>query len=172
MTDTPKKSKQRKPNVGSDPTVGSKVKWWQGGLYAVTIGTALILVGITLVRLVQGQFNPAAAVAAVLIGGFAWALLSASDKSVHEPGGLRVANSEPELTRFISSVADTVGAPDVDQIFLVVEPRLTVVEETRFFGLQHKRRMLILGLPFLHTMTTAEVAALTAHHLGLSLIHI
>jgi len=166
VTDKPKKPKQRKPNVGSDTTVGSKVWWWQIGMYAFAIGASLMLIGLTILRLVQGRFTVAPAVAAVVVAAMSWTLLTSSEKAVVEPGGIKVGSSEPELTEFVNSISKALGAPEIDAMYVVMEPRLTVAEENRYFGLKYWRRVMIVGLPFLHSLSKTEFAALTAHHLG------
>jgi len=166
VADQTKKTKKRKPNVGSDPTMGSRTFWWQIGVYAFALGASGLLIGLTLFRLLQGRFTPAPAVAAVVVAGMSWVLLTASDTAKYEPGGIPLGSSEPELAAFLHSIADDIGAPRVDAIQLVTEPLLTILEETRYFGLKHDRRILLVGLPFLHSMTKQEIASLTAHHLG------
>lgn len=167
MSDTDNKPpKTRKPNVGSDPTKGSRVKLWQIGLYVFAIGTSATMLGISLLYIVSGSFSRLFTAAAVLVTGLSWGLLTSENDSFTEPEGTKLADSEPALRDFIHEVASQVGAPVPDEIYLVTTADFGITEDTRFFGRTVNRSVLTVGLPFLQALTKQEFAAMLAHELA------
>lgn len=164
MNDTATKpAKTRKPNVGSDPTAGNKVKRWQAGFYAFAIGTSAVMIGVSLYYLLNGTFSALFTGLAVLITGLSWGVVSAKNDTFTEPDGLKIGQSEPALTAFVQQVADSVDAPMPDDIYLSTAAEFGITESTRFFGRTVDRTVLTLGLPYLRSMTRQELAAALAH---------
>jgi hypothetical protein len=161
-----KPPKTRKPNVGSDPTKGSRVKQWQIGVYAFAITTSATMLGISLLYILSGSFSRLFTAAAVLVTGLSWGLLTSKNDSFTEPEGIKIADSEPVLRDFVYEVAAQVDAPVPDEIYLVTTADFGVTEATRFFGRTVDRSVLTIGLPFLQALTKQEFAALLAHELA------
>lgn len=166
MTATEVSPKTRKSNVGNDPSLGARVKRWQIGLYAFAIGASLVLLIANLILIVNGTFSAVFLIIAILVTGLSWGLVVSKGDGPDEPTGLKVANSEPDFTAFVQSVADAVGAPMPDELYLVTEAELKVQEHTEFFGLKVESSALRVGLPFVQALTQQELAALLAHELA------
>ena len=167
MNDTATKSaKARKPNVGNDPTAGDKVKRWQVGFYAFAIGVCAIMISVSLFYILTGRFSRIFTAAAVLVAGLSWGLLTAKNGSFEEPAGSMVGESEAALTNFVHQVADSVGAPMPDAIYLVTAAEFGITESTQYFGRTVEQSVLTIGLPYLRSMTRHELAALLAYELA------
>lgn len=161
-----KLEKTRKPNVGSDPTKGARIRRWQAGFYAFAIGMSTVMIGISLFYTLTGRFSRLFTAAAVLVTGLSWGLLTAKNDSFKEPDGMKVGAVEPALTSFVQQVADQVGAPMPDAIYLVTTADFGLTESTRYFGSKVDKSALVIGLPYLQSMTRQELAVLLAHELG------
>jgi len=166
MTATKAPPKTRKPNVGSDPNRGARVKQWQVGLYVFAIGASLVLLLANLMLIINGTFSAVFFIIALLITGLSWGLVVNKTDNDADPTGVKLANSEPALTAFVQSVADSVGAPMPDDLYLVTEAELQVVEKTQFFGLKVESSALRIGVPFLQALSQQEFAALLAYELA------
>ena len=90
-----KLEKTRKPNVGSDPTKGARIRRWQAGFYAFAIGMSTVMIGISLFYTLTGRFSRLFTAAAVLVTGLSWGLLTAKNDSFKEPDGMKVGAVEP-----------------------------------------------------------------------------
>jgi len=161
-----KSAKKRKPNVGSDPTKGSRVKQWQYGLYAFALGGSLVLVAANLINFAKGNFIPTLLIVTALFAALSWSLVAARDEGYVEPEGLPVASSEPELTEFVHGIAQQVNASEPTKIYLTTDAEFGLRERTRFFGLKVYGSDLVLGLPYLHALSRQEFASLVAHELA------
>jgi hypothetical protein len=161
-----KPAKIRKPNVGSDPTKGARVRRWQAGFYAFAIGVSTVMIGLSLFYTLTGRFSRLLTAAAVLVAGLSWGLLTAKNDAFKEPDGIKVDAVEAALTSFVQQVADQVGAPMPDAIYLVTTADFHITESTRYFGRKVDKSVLAIGLPYLQSMTRQELAALLAHELG------
>lgn len=168
MSDTATKpAKTRKPNIGSDPSKGGRVRWWQVGLYAFGIGMALVLIGINVAYILDGRFSSIFAVVALLVIGLSWQLLTVKADQNDEPDGLNVGTAELELSQFIGDIAERVGAPMPDSVHLVASADFGLTESTRHFGRSVESSTLTIGLPYLHAFTRQEFAAMVAYELAL-----
>lgn len=167
MSDTATKTpKTRKPNVGSDPTTGAKVKRWQAGFYAFAIGVSAVMIGVSLFYIVTGRFSRLFTAAAVLVTGLSWGLLTAKNDAFEEPDGIKAGQAEPGLTDFVEQVAVSVGAPMPDAIYLVTAAEFGITESTQYFGRTVEKNVLTIGLPYLWSLTRQELAALLAYELA------
>ena len=163
---TSKPAKSRKANVGSDATKGSRVKLWQIGFYAFAIGACIIVVGATVNSLLKGNVPRAGFAVSFFMIGITWSLLRANNDKKSDIDGVRVTDEEPELQAFVRSVAEEIGVEPPKDIVLGVKAGIDMRELTRHFGRTVDRSALIIGLPFLSTMTKRELAALLAHMLA------
>lgn len=167
MNDTATKpAKTRKPNVGSDSTKGHLVARWQAGFYAFALGASGIMIGVSLFYIFTGRFSRLFSAAAVLVTGLSVGLLRAKNDAFEEPEGSKVNTIEPGLTKFVQQVADQVGAPMPDAIYLVTAAEFGITESTRYFGRKVEKSALTIGLPFLQSLSRQELAALLAHELA------
>ena len=169
MSDTStatKPAKTRKPNVGSDPTKGSKVKQWQYGLYAFAFGATAILVGLNLFYILNGRFSRMFAALTILVGGLSWMLVTAKNSLFKESKGVKVTSAEPALRDFVQQVADQVGGTMPDDIFLEGPATYGLLEDTRLFGMRVETSVLKIGMPYLQALTKQEFASLLAHSFG------
>ena len=167
MSDTATKpGKTRKPNIGSDPTKGSRIRLWQVGLYAFAIGTSLVLVLVTLSYILRGRFPRIFLMVTVLVCGLSWGLVTNKVQAVKKPAGRKLESTEPKLTAFIAAVAAEIGVAMPDAIYLVNEAKLSLTERTRNFGREIDDTFLTIGLPNLHLLTKQEFAAALAHEFG------
>ena len=73
---------------------------------------------------------------------------------------------EPELSAVIDRVCERVGAKRPDELRLSYDQRCYVIEQRSFAIQTQRRRVLVMGMPQMLTMTVGEVQVILAHELA------
>lgn len=74
--------------------------------------------------------------------------------------------AEPELWAEVRAVADALGAPHPDAIYLVHNVNAFVYQKPRLLGLGRSRLVLGVGMPLLGVLRAGELRAVLAHEFG------
>lgn len=75
-------------------------------------------------------------------------------------------DDEPVLFEFCDQLADIVGCPRPDRIFLSLDANASASYNTKLFGLKRESFTLTLGIPLIAGMTVQQLAGIIAHEFG------
>jgi heat shock protein HtpX len=136
------------------------------GFYALALTLAgALIVGPIALWATSGSGNLWATIAA-LAAGFTIlrAVVPARDRFV-APGPELTPSAQPELFAELRRVADAVGEPLPPAIYLDADVNASVAEISDG-PLRGRRRIMVLGLPLLASLTPAQMRAVVAHEYG------
>ncbi|MCL4818797.1 MAG: M48 family metalloprotease [Vicinamibacteria bacterium] len=138
------------------------------GYVGFALAAALALVGVAGWAMFHARSGRAAALKlAVVAAIFAWAVLRALWVRLERPQGLALTRGEsPALFAAIDEVGAAVGVREPDEVLLTDEWNAAVTQVPRLGVFGWHRNSLILGLPLLHALSTAELRAVLAHEFG------
>lgn len=135
--------------------------------YLFAIAFSLALIGVPIGRFASGHGFPIFIGIAMVIAGFCIlaSLVPRRDKRDDvDPGPEITEAGQPGLFGLVRGVADEVGHPMPDQVFLVPDANAAVAEIGA--PLRAKRRVLIVGLPVLDLLTVDQLRGVLAHEFG------
>jgi Zn-dependent protease with chaperone function len=112
-------------------------------------------------RVVVGLFGAVFVVPAVQV------VVAAVRRSTPAYPGVEVSReAQPELWRFIETLAGACGAPAPTRIVVTARANAAAQSSAALFGTVRRERTVYLGLPLLAVLDTAQAAAVVCHELG------
>lgn len=101
------------------------------------------------------------------IGALGLLILRSLWVRLEPPDGLEVKrDDQPDLFRMIDEVNAEVRGPRIHKVLIDGEPNASIVQIPRRGGIFGQRNYLVLGLPYMHVLSPAELRAVVAHELG------
>lgn len=137
------------------------------GFYLLAAACVLVVLLVSFYLAVPVGLGPT-----VMLGGLGIAVTLAVNmvRSMHVrpwSQGRRLRRAEaPRLWRLVEDVAARVGTRPPDELWLVDEVNAGVMETTGRLGLVEGRRYLVLGVPLLQGLSTAQLRGVLAHEMG------
>jgi len=140
------------------------------GYAYIAASVALLVGGAALILWVGATVSHAM----LLLGKLGWAflvlislVLRAMWVRLEPPQGRVVTSSEcPELFQLIEVLRGKVQAPRVDTVLLTSDFNAAIVQHPRFGIFGGNRNYLLLGLPLMQSLSSAEFEAVIAHEFG------
>lgn len=136
------------------------------GFYTLALGIAVALIaGPIALWMSSGHGNIFATIALAVAGvTILRALVPARDRFV-APGPELTPNAQPALHAELRAVAQAVGEPVPPAVYLDADVNAAVLEVSAGL-LRGRRRIMLLGLPLLATLTPRQLRAVVAHEYG------
>ncbi|MGH9265416.1 MAG: M48 family metalloprotease [Acidimicrobiales bacterium] len=139
------------------------------GFYALALGAVAALVGANVaLYAMAGRMQAQLVIVTVFVAGAVLrGLFFIARSDIAELPGVEVdEHSQPELVGLVRSVATEMGTAPPDRILFVPEVNASVTQTGGLLGLRRGERVMVVGVPLVHSLTVDQLRGVIAHELG------
>ncbi|WP_226678406.1 M48 family metallopeptidase [Mesobacillus jeotgali] len=137
------------------------------GYVALFLSLFLVLMGISIVMIADGNFTFGNVKVLLLTGTLSFFIIKALIVKMEMPDGYYLQREEaPKLFEMIDTLRLRLNTPQIDAIVLDSEFNASVAQISAYGMFGKKRNVLVIGIPLLSTLSQEQFTAVLAHELA------